>query len=146
MRTAFFICMEKKSHSNISEQRYTFKKEERLRSKKLIERLFVEGDSFLVYPIKVVALEIEFKEKYPAKAAFAVSKKLFRKAVIRNTLKRRMREAYRLNKHVLFLDEIPSKKAIMFIYISKEILPFSIIEKAMIKILRSLSKPAAPNP
>lgn len=115
-------------------------------SQKLIEKLFAEGTSFLVYPFKIVTLNIDIDGAYPAKVAFAVSKKLFKKAVQRNMIKRRMREAYRLNKHAHFLDGNPSKKAIMFIYIGKEILPYKKMEKSMIKTFHLLAKQAAPNP
>lgn len=123
-----------------------FKKEERLCSQKLIEKLFAEGKTFLVYPFKVNYIAIDLPGDYPAKVAFAVSKKLYKKAVLRNLIKRRMREAYRLNKHMLFSEGAPSKKAMMFIYVGKEILPYKAMEKAMVKALDVLKKQVTPNP
>ncbi len=124
----------------------SFKKEERLHSKKLIEKLFTEGDAFLFYPLKVVYLNTEFSDKYPVKAAFAVSKKLFKKAVTRNLIKRRMRESYRLNKHMLYSSESKINQVVIFIYIGKKILPFRTIEVTMIRALGLLLKKSTPNP
>lgn len=125
---------------------HSLKKEERLRSQKLIEKLFAEGASFLVYPYKVVYYEVDVHGDYPALPAFAVSKKNFRKAVHRNRIKRLMRESYRINKHMLFSEGGPSKKAIMFIYVGKEILTFKVMEKAMIRALNQLRKQVVQDP
>lgn len=135
-----------KNSENSKVPDFSFKKAERLCSVKQIEKLFSEGNSFLFYPLKVVYAYFDFPEPYPAKAAFAVSKKRFKNAVRRNLIKRRMREAYRLNKHLLILDENSSKKAVFFIYIGKEILDFQAIEKAMKRSLITLAKTTAPNP
>lgn len=126
--------------------RFSLKKEERLRSKKQIEKLFSEGNSFLVYPLKVVYTELDFPGKYPAKAAFTVSKKLFKKAVRRNLIKRRMREAYRLNKHQLYAAAGDKKMVVIFIYVGKELLPYQPIEKAMKRAVSLLAKKFIPNP
>jgi ribonuclease P protein component len=136
---------------NLSENRtvnrgFSFKKRERLCSKKQIEKLFSEGKTFLFYPLKVIYDEIDFSEPFPAKVAFAVSKKLFKKAVRRNLIRRRMREAYRLNKHLITPGGTSSKKAIFFIYIGKEVLDFHAIEKAMQRSLAELAKKAIRNP
>ena len=135
-----------KNSENSKVPDFSFKKAERLCSKKQIEKLFSEGNSFLFYPLKVVYADIDFPEPFPAKTAFTVSKKRFNKAVQRNLIKRRMREAYRLNKHLLILDENSSKKAVFFIYIGKEILDFHTIEKAMKRSLNTLAKVSTPNP
>jgi len=129
--------------------RFTFKKKERLCSKKLFDQLFSNGNSFLVYPFKVLFVATELPGDYPVQAAFTASKKIFRKAVVRNLLKRRMREAYRLNKHILYNSTGDRKLVIIFIYIGKEIIGFHQIEKALIRALNKVSdniSKTIPNP
>lgn len=138
--------MEKHPGNTATGNRHFFKKEERLKSKKHIEKLFSEGSAFLAYPLKVVHADIDFEGAYPARAAFAVSKKLFKKAVKRNAIKRRMREAYRLNKHQLCFALSGQKKAIIFIYIGKELLDYRTIEKAMKRSITLLTNSSIQNP
>jgi ribonuclease P protein component len=119
---------------------FTFHKAERLCSQKIIGELFSSGESFLSYPLKVVFLKADLPESFPVQAAFTVSKRNFKRAVDRNLLKRRMREAYRLKKPNLYRD-IAEKKlqiAIMFVYIGKDITEYSAIEKAMISAFKKL--------
>jgi len=123
-----------------SMEKYTLHKEERLCSQKIIGELFTSGESFLAYPLKVVFLKTELQVPYPVQAAFTVSKRNFKRAVKRNLLKRRMREAYRLNKPALY-DEIAAKNlqiAMMFVYIGKDIIEFPEIEKGMISAFKKL--------
>ena len=121
-------------------ERFTLHKEERLCSQKTIEELFSSGESFLAYPLKVVFLKTESFQPYPVHAAFTVSKRNFKRAVMRNLLKRRMREAYRLNK-LPFYDDLVAKGlqiAIMFVYIGKDPAEYTPIEKAMISAFKKL--------
>lgn len=119
---------------------FTLHKEERLCSQKLIEELFTSGESFLSYPLKVVFLKTELPQTYPVLASFTVSKRNFKRAVKRNLLKRRIREAYRLNKPA-FYQEIDAKElqlAIMFVYIGKDMAEYPVIEKAMVSAFKKL--------
>ena len=119
---------------------FTLHKEERLSSQKTIEELFTSGESFLAYPLKVVFLKTESPQPFPVQAAFTASKRNFKRAVKRNLLKRRMREAYRLYKPDLYC-ELAAKSlqiAIMFVYIGKDMIEFVPIEKAMISAFRKL--------
>lgn len=123
--------MKKYSENSEKHLRSTFRKEERLCSKKVFDKLFSEGNSFFIYPVKIVYAEIDFEGEYPAKAAFAVSKKLFKRAVKRNLLKRRMREAYRCNKYRLSEEKGNKKVALVFIYVGKQVIEYHPIEKAI---------------
>ena len=119
---------------------FTLQKEERLCSQKTIEELFASGGSFLAYPLKVVFIKTEVLQPYPVQAAFTVSKRNFKRAVKRNILKRRMREAYRINKPSLYL-ELGAKDlqiAVMFVYIGKDLSEYASIEKAMISAFKKL--------
>ena len=118
---------------------FSLKKDERLCSKKLIEQLFAKGESFLAYPLKVVFLETTLETKFPAQAAFTVSKKNFKRAVKRNRIKRLMRESYRLNKNPLYITLGNRQLAIFFIFIGKELPVFSRVESAMKKAITKLT-------
>jgi len=117
---------------------HTLKKAERLCSKKVIDELFAEGESFLAFPIKVVYKVTELPQPVPVQAGFTVSKKIFKRAVKRNRIKRLMREAYRLNKQMLPLLADEQQMAIFFIFIGKELPTFAQVEKAMKKALYKL--------
>ena len=125
---------------------FTLHKEERLCSQKTIEDLFSSGESFLTYPLKVVFIKTEMPQNYPAQAAFTVSKRNFKRAVKRNILKRRMREAYRLNKPG-FYREIAARNiqiAVMFVFIGKDLIEYARIEKAMILAFKTLLRKLSP--
>jgi ribonuclease P protein component len=119
---------------------FTLKKEERLCSQKIIGELFSSGDSFLSYPLKVVFQKTQLQVNLPVQAAFTVSKRSFKRAVKRNLLKRRMREAYRLNKLQLYteLTEKGLQIAVMFVFIGKEVAEYAQIEKSMISALKKI--------
>lgn len=70
-----------------------------------------------------------------------VSKRNFKRAVDRNLIRRRVREAYRLNKSLLFRPENQSKQplaAIAFLYTAKAKISFEEIEKGMKLALQKL--------
>lgn len=122
--------------------RQTFKKFERLRSKKQIDKLFAEGDSFFIYPFKVIYLVEKNLDVDHPQVLISVSKSRFKKAVDRNLIKRRIRESYRKNKSYL-CQSCQSKNITLLlslIYTGKTILSYAEIEKKIILILQRLNE------
>ncbi len=121
---------------------FSFRPQERLKSRKQIQRIFREGHSFLQFPLRIVWMQVmEPQGESPIRFAVSVGKRRFRKAVDRNRLRRRVREAFRLHKHELKGRIGPGRQvACMAIYIAPEALPYARIEKAMQKALDRLGK------
>jgi len=122
---------------------YTFSKSERLNSKLLIDKLFNSGTSFYIDNFKVIWLENPIPEnKVNAQILIGVSKKLIKKAVCRNKIKRRIREAYRLNKHILCTTLDTNNRQCLFaiLYTSKLINDYNSIQNKILLILQRLQK------
>lgn len=115
-----------------------FRKIERLCSRKAIELLFEKGKSKTVFPVKLMYRVAEFESLYPVQAMFVVPKKKFRRANRRNTLKRRMREAYRLNKETLYEALGSRKLEIAFIYVHHEEQDYAHLAKCIQQLLTFL--------
>lgn len=97
--------------------------------------MFLEGKTVSKFPLKIFYLPKDNIETNMA--AFAVPKRNFKSAVVRNRLKRQLREAYRLNKYIL--DEIHGKKFVMLLlYIGREQPQYAELEKAMVKLLKKI--------
>jgi ribonuclease P protein component len=126
---------------------YTFKKEERLCNKRLIDELFHKGSSFLCYPFKASWLLVDdAAQTTPVQILISVSKRRYKHAVDRNMVKRRLREAYRLNKQQYLYESLTSvnKKIVISIgYIGKQIEPYELFEKKMLRLLKQLSEEVA---
>jgi ribonuclease P protein component len=120
--------------------RQTFRKDERLRKKILITKLFREGSSFFVHPFRVTWLATPVPCDFPAQVLVAVPKQFLRKAVKRNIIKRRMREGYRKNKYILydFLTQKQGTLVFAITYTSKEILAYNLLQEKIIVLLHRL--------
>ena len=122
--------------------KFRFPKALRLKSEKSISGLFEKGKSRSLAPLRLLYVINENSDASLPKAGFSISKKNFKRAVDRNLLKRRMREAYRLNKDILFnnYEKLPPGLEIMFIYTSQEIQSYRNIESSMIILLKLIQK------
>lgn len=120
-------------------KRKTFSKEERLCSKRSIDDLFRRGSSFLIYPYRVLFMQTDAASV--VQVLLSVPKRRFRHAVQRNLLKRRMREAYRLQKGELLYPATEGKPyglAIAIQYVANEPLDFSFMRERMAAVLVKL--------
>lgn len=122
---------------------FHFSRSERLKSRKVIGQLFTEGQSFAVFPLRLVYVKGALPEgESPVKVAFSVSKRHFKSAVNRNRIKRQMREAYRLQKNILLerLSDATGQYSWMLLYTAKEPLPYAQIEEAMVVLIKRFLK------
>lgn len=120
---------------------YSFPQKEKLKSRKSIDRLFESGKSVSHYPLRMLWCEEIHPDNAFIKAGFSVPKKNFKRAVDRNLLKRRMREAYRLNKALAstFEKDSPSGYSVFFIYSSEDLIDYQTIEDALKKCLNKIN-------
>ena len=124
----------------------SFKKEERLCNIQLIEKLYHNGSSFLVYPFRIIWLSSEANSEFPVQVLISIPKKKFKRAVDRNLLKRRIREIYRLQKSedlFPFLNERSEKIVLAINYIGNEIAEYASMEKkfnaAMLRLKKNIA-------
>ncbi|MCF8713571.1 ribonuclease P protein component [Joostella atrarenae] len=111
----------------------SFPTKEKLKSAILVSKLFTEGSSVSKYPIRLVFMKLA-DEDVKIKAGVSASKRSFKKAVDRNRIKRLMREAYRLNKHLFFDTIEEGTYGFMFLYTGKEMPTFEKLNTVMQKI------------
>lgn len=116
----------------------TFKREERLKSEKIIGALFRIGASVGAFPLRAIWLPLKFDNgPFPIQVSISVPKKAFKKAVDRNRIRRQIREAWRLQKSLFYekLDMANRRLALMIIYTAKEPVEYRDIEKGIRKMI-----------
>ncbi|MFB0938563.1 MAG: ribonuclease P protein component [Urechidicola sp.] len=114
--------------------RFTLGKEEKLKSRKQIERLFLEGESVKEFPLRLKFLKTDYELKFPFQVAFSVPKRNVKLAVDRIRIKRLLREVYRKNKHII-LNNNSENYVVMFIYTDKKERKYEELEIKMISVL-----------
>ena len=114
---------------------FTFGADKRLKSRKSIEQLFLEGKKLHRFPVTAV-YSVEESEKPSFQIAVSAPKKHMKKASDRNTIKRRLREAVRLNQDKL---SFPAKLSMMLIYTTNEKLEYKQIEQSVIALFALLN-------
>ena len=121
--------------------KYTFGKFDRLKSKQQIEQLFVEGNSFIEFPLKVVWRWTQATGS-TVQIAVSVPKKKLPKAVHRNQMKRLLRESYRQQNQVLksMVVEKGKKLQMMFIFLDTQLWDFPDLDNKISVTLERLQK------
>jgi len=121
---------------------FKFPRHEKLKHTKKIEQIFAEGVSFHVYPVRVVYTRVKDDRAPGLQAGFTVSKKKFKSAVVRNRIKRLMREGFRLQVPELRLKLTEKNKDLyaMFIFTGVEIPDQETVLKSFKKIMNRLIK------
>ena len=115
----------------------TLPRAERVRTLGAIRRLFESGESGFVYPFRYVWFA-EADDRMSAEVLFSVPKKFHKRANRRNLLRRRAKEAYRLNKEIFDREGNPVALDLALIYSSKELTPYRVIEHAVQKIMEQI--------
>ncbi len=119
----------------------TFSKEERLCSRKSLDLLFKNGSSFLLYPYRISYLFVPEIAPYPVQVVINVSKKRYKRAVDRNLIKRRTREAYRSKKQeeLYTLVNRPNELLLLSLqFIGKKKYPYDFLDQKMSNLLKKL--------
>ncbi len=118
-------------------------KNRRIKSRKLTEQLFSQGQRFAQFPIRVLYL-LQKPEKpgtLNLQAGVAVSSRQFKKAVDRNRIKRLLREAYRIQKQDLetLLQQNQQQLFVFFVFTGKELPEYLLLKEKLGVILQKLS-------
>ena len=109
--------------------------------------MFAGGSrSFSLFPLRIVYMPVEELDA-PVSILVSVSKRRFKRAVKRNVMKRRIREAYRLNKQPLLeaVQQNNCRLAVAFIYLSDRLFDYSLIADRMQLALQRMSEALHPS-
>ena len=127
----------------------TLGRQERIKSRKLIDELFTGGNSssMAAFPLRVVYATADRSavadESAAAQMMVSVSKRHFKRAVKRNRVKRQVREAYRLKKQILLpvLEQHPETVVrLAFIWQADELYSTAAVVRCMQKLLQRVAE------
>jgi ribonuclease P protein component len=115
--------------------KFTLGKEERLKSRKLIEKLYTEGNSVKAFPLRMLFIQTEHTSSFPAQVGVTVPKRNFKRAVDRNRIKRLMRESYRLQKEIVY-NNLEKPHVFMISYLGRDEWKYEDLYPKMEKLLK----------
>lgn len=120
----------------------TYPRNEKLKSRKLIQEVFARGKSVSVAPIKCLFLIQPPGLTELIQTGVGVSARNFRKSVQRNRIKRMMREAYRINNQSLHqaLGQQQIALALFILYLGKDMPEWKELHTAVKSALDKLQK------
>jgi ribonuclease P protein component len=124
---------------------FKLNKDEKLCSRTAVERLFGEGKSLMAFPLRA-AYRLRPRGEQPVQFLISIPKKRIRKAVQRVMLRRRVREAYRLNRRQLLvptLEQADWGVDIAFVYLDTSVAPYDVIEEKITSLLTRIAQAAA---
>lgn len=116
-------------------------KYEKLCSRKLIDGIFAsKNNSVKSYPLRLI-YKVSEQNDTPAQFFISVPKRTFHHAVDRVLMRRRIREAYRLNRHLILpaLSNANKSIAIAIVYIGDNLASYHIVEDKMKQALTAIS-------
>jgi ribonuclease P protein component len=120
---------------------FTLGKKERLKSNLVIQNLLKNGKTISAFPLKIYwDINEDIQQQSPVRMAVSVPRRRIRQAVDRNLLKRRLREAYRLNKSILY-DPLRKKGlsvVLIILFLADEFLTYEAVESKVRDLLRRL--------
>jgi ribonuclease P protein component len=120
---------------------YTFTVHERLKREQHIKTLFHKGKAFSAFPLKCIWLPLHRnEERSPVRIVISVPKKRTPLATDRNRVKRLLREAWRLNKHLLY-EQVPAavQLHLFLVYTGQPNPDLPAMEKAVQQMIRLLA-------
>ena len=119
---------------------FEFPKQQKLCNETAIKEMFSNGKSFVIHPIRLVWKEEGNSDTVAIKSIIVVPKKQLKLAADRNIVRRRMKEAYRLNKTEIehFLVDKNKQLNIAIVYQNEKILSYKVIEEKIKLILGRL--------
>lgn len=125
---------------------YKLNKDEKLCSRTAVDTLFHEGKSLMAFPLRAAYRLRPRDERHPVQFLISIPKKRIRKAVNRVLLRRRIREAYRLNRRELLLANLDGKNCgvdIAFVYLDNSPAPYDVINEKMCLLLSRIATAAS---